>query len=215
MSDFAAHRTLQYGSAEHQASTAISGMWLFLGTELLFFGGLFFVFMVCRYQHPAGFALGARHTELTIGAINTVLLVSSSAVYAAGILAAEAGRRRLLLLALAVTAALGIAFLALKGLEWRDDLHKHLFPGRGFGLSDEHAGGAQLFFTFYFVGTALHGLHMLGGLGLVAYIAWRARRGAFDHGWTTPVEVVGLYWSFVDCVWLVLFPLIYLLGRAT
>ena len=215
MSDAALPRELQYASPQHQAGAALAGMWLFLATEVLFFGGLFFAYLFCRHQHPAGFALGVRNTELVTGTVNTVLLLSSSAVYAAGLLAAEAGRRRALLLALAVTAALGIAFLALKGHEWLDDFHRHLFPGRGFGLHGPHAGGAALFFCFYFVATGLHALHMLGGLGLVGSIAWRARRGAFDRGWTTPVEVVGLYWSFVDCVWLVLFPLIYLIGRAT
>jgi cytochrome c oxidase subunit 3 len=181
---------------------------------VLFFGGLFLTFLVCRHQHPHGFALAGRNTDLGIGAVNTVLLVTSSAAYSAGLLLIERGHRRGLLIGLAVTAALGVAFLALKGLEWRDDFHRHLFPGAGFGLTGTDAGGAQLFFAFYFIATGLHGVHMLIGLGLLAWLARRARAGAFDRGWHTPVEVVGLYWSFVDMIWLILFPLIYLLGRA-
>ena len=214
MSDLASHRTLQDQTAEHQADTAVVGMWLFLATEVLFFGGLFLAFLVCRHQHPQGFALAGRNTELSFGAVNTVLLVSSSTAYTAGALLIRDGSRRGLMVALAVTAALGATFLVLKGFEWSDDFDKHLFPGPGFGLTGADAGGAQLFFVFYFVATGLHGVHMLVGLGLLAWLAMRARSGAFDRGWTTPVEVVGLYWSFVDVVWLILFPLIYLLGRA-
>jgi cytochrome c oxidase subunit 3 len=214
MSDLAGHRTLQYETAAHQADTALVGMWLFLATEVLFFGGLFLTFLVCRHQHPGGFALAARHTELVIGAVNTALLFTSSAACNAGLLLIRRGSRRGLLVALAVTAALGVAFLALKGLEWHDDFGRHLFPGPGFGLSGADAGGAQLFFAFYFIATGIHGVHLLVGLGLLGWLAVRARAGAFDRGWMTPVEVVGLYWSFVDMVWLVLFPLIYLLGRA-
>jgi cytochrome c oxidase subunit III len=212
MSDARAHRTLQYSSWRHQADAALAGMWLFLGTEVLFFGTLFLTFLVCRHQHPAGFALAARQTDLASGIVNTVLLVSSGAVYAAGLLMIERRRRRGLLLALAVTAALASAFLVVKGFEWRADFARHLFPGASFGLQGD--GSAQIFYAFYFVATGVHGLHMLAGLGLLAWLARRARRGAFDRGWTTPVEVVGLYWSFVDMVWLILFPLIYLLGRA-
>lgn len=214
MSDAATHRSLQYSSWRHQAHAALAGMWLFLGTEVMFFGALFLTFLVCRHQHPAGFALAARHTNIVIGTINTVILVTSSAVYSAGQLMAERRRRGALLLALGVTAALAVAFLALKGLEWADDFSQHLFPGPGFGLHGDGAGAAQLFYAFYFVATGVHGLHMLVGLGLLGWLAWRTRRGTFDHGWTTPIEVVGLYWSFVDTVWLVLFPLIYLVGRA-
>ena len=214
MSEVAGPRSLQYETPAHQADAAMVGMWLFLATELLFFGGLFLTFLVCRHQHPLGFALAGRNTELVIGAVNTVLLVTSSASYGAGLLLIERGSRRGLVLALAVTAALGASFLILKGFEWRDDFRRHLFPGAGFGLSGEAAGGAQLFFAFYFIATGLHGVHMLIGLGLLGWLALRARAGAFDGGWSTPVEVVGLYWSFVDMVWLILFPLIYLLGRA-
>jgi len=117
--------------------------------------------------------------------------------------------------ALGATLALGIAFLALKfGLEWHDDFSRHLFPGGGpFAIGGAQEGGARLFFVFYFIGTGLHGVHMLVGVALVSWILVRALRGAFAHGRHTPVQVVGLYWSFVDIVWLTLYPLIYLIGR--
>jgi cytochrome c oxidase subunit 3 len=208
----APHRQFQFESPGHQAGTAIAGMWLFLATEMLFFGGLFLVFVFCRHQNPAGFDLAGQHTKLWIGALNTALLVTSSAVFSVAPVLAEQGRARRVPLVCAATAVLGLAFLALKGLEWRDDFAEHLWPGAGFALAG-HAGAA-LFFCCYFVATGLHAVHMLAGLFLLAWLAWRARAGALDGGWAPPAEVVGLYWSFVDLVWLVLFPLLYLLGRA-
>ncbi|CAH2600594.1 Cytochrome c oxidase polypeptide III [Rhodovastum atsumiense] len=207
------HHQFQFESPAHQADTAIAGMWLFLATEALFFGGLFLAFIFCRHQHPAGFDLAARHTKLWIGAVNTALLLTSSAVMAAAPVLAGHGRGRQVRWICAVTAAFGIAFLALKGVEWKGDFDEHLWPGPDFALAREAGGGAALFFAFYFVATGLHGLHMLIGLGLLTWLGLRARAGALDGGHAVPAEVVGLYWSFVDMIWVVLFPLIYLLGR--
>ena len=217
MPEFAApdaHAEFQYESPTHQAETAISGMWLFLATEVLFFGGLFLVWMVYRHSHPVGFALATAHTEITIGSINTAILVTSSFIFAVALSFAEKGdNRRVLQLAL-LTAACGLAFLLLKGWEWHDDFDQHLFPGPDFALAGgPDAGGARLFYVFYFIGTGLHGVHMLGGLTLVLLVAWRARKGEYTHAHHTGVEVVGLYWSFVDIIWMVLYPLIYLAGR--
>ena len=114
----------------------------------------------------------------------------------------------------AAAGALGVAFLFFKfGIEWRDDFSGHLFPGHDFSLQGPLSGGARIFFVFYFLGTGLHGLHMLVGLILVGWIIWRASHGEFSAAYYTPVIVVGLYWSFVDIVWIVLYPLIYLVGR--
>jgi cytochrome c oxidase subunit III len=209
-----AHAEFQYESPTHEAETAISGMWLFLATEILFFGGLFLVWMVYRHAHPAGFALAAEHTEITIGSINTVLLVTSSFAFSLGLYHAEQGDNRRVMQAALVTAAIGIAFLLLKAWEWHDDFDEHLFPGRDFALNGHaDAGGAKLFYVFYFIGTGLHGVHMLVGIALVLLVAWRARRGAYSRSHHTGVEVVGLYWSFVDLIWMILYPLIYLAGR--
>lgn len=214
MNETALPHEFQYGSAEHQADTAISGMWLFLATEMLFFGVLFLSWIYCRHWNPVGFDVGGRQTELLLGTINSVILLTSSATYTAATRYIEAGNVRGLIALCVVTGLLGLAFLGVKfGLEWHDDIDKHLFPGSDFAIQGAARGGAQLFFVFYFVSTALHGLHMAVGIGLLTWIIWRARRGEFSAEYSTPVTVVGLYWSFVDMVWVVLYPLIYLIGR--
>ena len=213
MADTLVHHEFQYGSARHQARTAVAGMWLFLATEVLFFGGLILAWIYSRHWNQAGFDAGARETTLWIGTLNTAILVTSSFVYALGVAFIRIGDSRRLIQCCWVTLALGVAFLALKfGLEWTDDFRKHLFPTES-GFPVTNAGGARLFFVFYFVGTALHGVHMIGGIGLVSWIIFRARRGEFSPRYHMPVQVVGLYWSFVDIVWLTLYPLIYLIGR--
>lgn len=203
----------QYAGMAHQATASLDGMWLFLATELLFFGALFMLYLVYRTLHPAGFAAGSAETELWIGTVNTVLLLTSSAVMALGLGGARRGDNVVVYRSTLVTLGLGAAFLALKGYEWFLDLEKGLFPGPGFPIGGPESGGAQLFWSFYFVSTGLHGIHMMIGMGLVAWIAWAARRGRFSPGYTTPVEAVGLYWSFVDMVWLCLYPMLYLVHR--
>lgn len=204
----------QYSTARHQAESAISGMWLFLATEVLFFGALVLTWIYSRHWNQAGFDAGAQQTNLTIGTINSVILLASSFIYSAGVAFIEAGNARRLVQCCAAAWLLGVVFLILKfGVEWRDDFAKHLFPGAAFAIQGPLGGGAQIFFEFYFLGTALHGLHMVGGLVLVGWIIWRTRHAEFSSTFYTPVIVVGLYWSFVDIVWIVLYPLIYLVGR--
>ena len=210
----AAHAEFQYSSAEHQADTAIAGMWLFLASEMLFFGGLVLVWLILHRFHPAGFAAAAEHANLLIGSINTALLLTASFAYALGALAARQGRVERIVPACVVTAGLGVLFLGLKGLEWKLDLDEGLFPGAGFGLHGPDQGGAELFYSFYWVATVLHGVHMVIGVALVAWIAWRARRREFSRSYNTPVEAVGLYWSFVDLAWIAMYTLIYVAGRA-
>jgi cytochrome c oxidase subunit 3 len=204
----------QYSNARHQAESAISGMWLFLASEVLFFGPLFLAWIYSRHWNQAGFDAGARQTELLLGTINTVILVTSSFAYSAGVAFIEAGDRRRLIQCCAIAWLLGAAFLVLKfGIEWRHDFSKGLFPGPEFAIVGPLRDGAQLFFVFYFLGTAIHGLHLFVGLILVGWIIVRAR--GFSPGYNAPVRVVGLYWSFVDMVWIILYPLIYLVGRSS
>jgi cytochrome c oxidase subunit III len=204
----------QYSSASHQARSAIAGMWLFLATEVLFFGALFLSWIYSRHFDQAGFDAGARQTNLVIGTANTVILITSSFAYSAGVAFIEAGNSRRLMQCCAFAALLGLSFLILKfGVEWRDDFDKHLFPQPGFAIQGPLGGGARIFFVFYFFGTAIHGLHMVIGVVLVGWIILRAWRQEFSSRYSTPVAVVGLYWSFVDMVWLILYPLIYLVGR--
>jgi cytochrome c oxidase subunit 3 len=189
-------------------------MWLFLATEVLFFGALFLTWIYARHWNQVGFDAGAQQTNLAIGTVNTVILLVSSFVYSAGVAFIEAGNNRRLIQCCAAAGALGIAFLILKfGIEWRDDFAGHLFPGPNFSIQGPLSGGARVFFVFYFLGTALHGLHMVVGLIMVGWIILRASHGEFSPAYYTPVIVVGLYWSFVDIVWIVLYPLIYLVGR--
>lgn len=204
----------QYSRPRYQADTALSGMWLFLASEVLFFGTLFLAWIFCRHWDQPGFDAGARRTDLALGTLNTVLLVSSSLAYSVGAAYLEVGNRRRLMQYCGVAAALAVAFMVVKfGIEWPSDFRQHLFPDARFAIGGALGGGARLFFTFYFIGTALHGVHMLVGLVLVGWILWRARTGAFSPRYDTPVVAVGLYWSFVDLVWIVLYPLIYLIGR--
>src|SRR5579885_415882 len=152
---------------------------------------------------------------LSIGTANTVILITGSFAYSAGLAFAENGHNRLLILCCTIAWLLGLAFMILKfGIEWRDDFNRHMFPGPDFAITGPPGGGARLFWVFYFFGTFIHGLHLAVGLGLVAWIVWRASRGDFSPKYHTPVTAVGLYWSFVDVVWLILYPLIYLIGRA-
>jgi cytochrome c oxidase subunit 3 len=211
----AVRQDFQYASPSHQAETAVSGMWLFLATEVLFFGGLILCWIYSRHWNPSGFDAGARETELWIGTLNTAILITSSLVYAMGLAFIRVGNTRRLIQCCVVTLALGLVFLALKfGLEWRDDFAHHLFPAAAdFKITGAQAGGARLFYVFYFISTGLHGLHMLIGVALLMWIIRRARRGEFSALYHTPVHVVGLYWSFVDIVWITLYPLIYLVGR--
>ena len=214
MSETSLPHEFQYSSAAHQAETAVSGMWLFLATEMLFFGAIFLAWIYCRHWNQAGFDAGAQHTQLAIGTINTVILLTSSLVYSFGVAFIEAGNNRRLIQCCAVVWGLGFSFLILKfGLEYYKDFSDHLFPGSDFSINGALGGGARLFFVFYFVSTALHGIHMIGGLTLVGWIILRARRNEFSAVYYTPVTVVGLYWSFVDVVWIVLYALIYLVGR--
>ena len=212
--DIAPSPHFQYASIEHQSDTAIAGMWLFLATEVLFFGGLLLTWMFCRHWQQPGFDAGSRETVLSIGTINLVLLVTSSLVYTSGLVFIEQDQPRRLVQCCLLTAGLGMAFLVLKIWEWQIDIHEHLFPSMAnFRITGRNEGGARLFWSFYFVATSLHAIHMLVGLGAVLWIAQQARAGRYSSRWSMPVEVVGLYWSFVDVVWIVLYPMIYLIGR--
>ena len=211
--EIAPHTHFQYADAPHQAETAVAGMWLFLASEVLFFGGLLVAWMFCRHWQTAGFDAGARETILWIGTVNLAILLTSSFVYSTGLAFVQGGYNRGLARCCVLTMTLGTLFLVLKIYEWHIDLSEHLFPAGPFKLTNGDAGGARLFWSFYFIGTFLHAAHMLVGVGLVAWIAHQARAGAFSRFWYTPVEVVGLYWSFVDIVWIILYPMIYLVGR--
>jgi cytochrome c oxidase subunit 3 len=201
----------QYADLEQQHDAATLGIWVFLATEVLFFGGLLLGYAVYRHAYPQGFAESARHTHIVIGTANTALLLTSSFFVAWAVAVAKLGAGRVAAILLGGAAALGIVFIALKGVEYRAEFSEHLFPDTGFALT---APGARLFFVFYFIATGLHAVHVAIGIIVLATIALRAREGAYSAAYHGPITVAGLYWHFVDLVWIFLFALIYLPGRA-
>jgi cytochrome c oxidase subunit 3 len=204
----------QYPNLFDQGQTAVAGMWLFIAQECMFFGVLFLTWIYARYWNQAGFDEGSRHAVLWIGSINAGLLVTSSFSYALALAFIQGGRPRLMNFALCGVLLLGTAFLGLKLYEWHLDFTDHVWVNDpNFPVHGVLEGGAKLFWVFYWIGTVLHGFHMTVGVGLVLWILGRGIRGDFSAVYHTPVEVVGLYWSFVDIVWMVLWPMIYLIGR--
>ena len=205
-----------FTSLVQEEETARLGIWGFLATEVLFFGGLFLSYAVYRFQYPEAFLAASRHTDIGIGTANTAILLTSSAAMALAVEAAEAGRQRRLVWCLAITFVLGLSFLGLKGVEYAKDYGDHLVPGLNFAFAEqpELAHGALLFFFLYFFMTGVHAIHMTIGLGVIATLAWMAHKGRFSAAYSTPVMAAGLYWHFVDLVWIFLYPLLYLGGRS-
>ncbi len=203
----------QFEDLAQQREVASLGMWVFLATEVLFFGGLFLVYSVYRGWYPAAFAAGSHELLVWAGTLNTVVLISSSLTMALAVHAAEVGDRRALVLLLLATMALGCVFLGVKAFEYRTEYLEHHIPGWGFEFAPEHFLHAQIFFALYFVMTGFHALHMIIGLGVMAVMAWLSWRGRITPEYPAPIEVAGLYWHFVDIVWIFLFPLLYLIGR--
>ena len=213
------HAELQapYRDLDQQRETATLGMFVFLLTELMMFGGLFCAYLVYRTLYFPSFLEASRHMDLTIGAVNTAVLICSSLTMALGVQAAQQGRRKTIVLCLLLTLLFGGAFLVLKGVEYHHHWAVHEVPGINFEVSSSvplvDVGKVQLFFVLYFIMTGLHALHMLIGLGLVTWITIEAGKGRYTPEYHNPVENVGLYWHFVDLVWIYLFPLLYLISR--
>lgn len=186
------------------------GIWIFLGSEAMLFGGLIMAVVANRALHPEAFAAAGRETDVVLGTLNTAILLTSSLTMAIAAEAAQAELRRTALRGFALTLLLGLAFLAVKGFEYHKDIAEHLVPGPGFPLPDP---ASQIFFGFYWGMTALHALHMTAGLAVVGWLSWQAwtRRRALR---SPAYEVVGLYWHLVDIVWVFLYPLFYLSGRS-
>jgi cytochrome c oxidase subunit 3 len=203
-----------FENSAQQKDTATLGMWAFLLTELMFFGGLFLAYFVYRQWYPDAFIDASNKTDVLIGAINTTVLICSSLTMALAVHAASKGNRNLLILFLVATLLLGGVFLGVKGFEYHDKWVHHEIPGEHFechGCRD--AGHAALFFSLYFGMTGLHASHMVIGFGVLLVLIWQAWKGKFSAKWYTPIEMFGLYWHFVDIVWIFLFPLLYLIDR--
>ena len=233
----------QFQTLEQQKETATFGMWVFLVTEVLFFGGMFLTYTINRHEYFTAFGVGSNSLDITLGTTNTLVLILSSFTMAMGVWSAQTGKKKLVPLFLILTLILGCAFLGIKFVEYKQKFDHHLIPGRNFDVSycisnpaacglqgkaleEEKAevqkafasdpdtnSHAQLYFSLYFAMTGLHALHMIVGAGLVIWLIKVSLTGRFTPQYNTPVEIVGLYWHFVDIVWIYLFPLLYLIDR--
>jgi cytochrome c oxidase subunit III len=208
----------------NQKDSSLLGMWVFMAQEVMFFGGMLAVYAIYRNVYYASFAAGSHHLDVTLGTVNTAVLICSSLTMALAVHSAALGKRKMTVLFLLMTMALGSVFLGIKAKEYKDKFEHHLVPGAGYSaeaLRDAHgqplpegsdiAIHSQMFFVLYFALTGLHALHMIIGLPILAYMTWRAWQGRFGPEYYTPVEITGLYWHFVDIVWIFLFPLLYLI----
>jgi cytochrome c oxidase subunit 3 len=210
----------QFDDLDQQFEASTLGMWTFLVQEIMFFGGLFLGYAVYRMLYPQAFEAASRLLDYKLGAINTAVLICSSLSMALAVRSAQFGRRRALINYLLLTIVLGSVFLGVKVVEYGDKFEHHLVPGPHFMFEPHgsHAAGVnpqnvQLFFSFYFAMTGMHALHMIIGIGIMAVLVVMAWRGRFSEEYYTPVDIVGLYWHFVDIVWIFLFPLLYLISR--
>ena len=232
----------QFQTLDQQKETATLGMWIFLVTEVLFFGGMFMTYTVNRHYFFTAFGIGSNTLDIKLGTINTIVLIMSSFTMAMAVWSAQTGKKKLVPFFLILTLSLGCVFLAIKFVEYKQKFDHHLIPGYGFDMkyrSQNPAPGddlkeialekkeveeafaidpdtnahAQLYFSLYFAMTGLHALHMIVGAGLIIWLIKASLRGRFTPQYNTPVEIVGLYWHFVDIVWIYLFPLLYLIDR--
>jgi cytochrome c oxidase subunit 3 len=192
-----------------QAHAARLGMWLFLGTEVLLFGGLFVGYAMYRALYPAAFAACSHHLDRALGTVDTLILITSSFTMAMALHLARGGLSRHAAAALGATIALGLAFLAVHGHEYARDIEGGALPGRLY-RAEVQLPGAGLFYTLYYFMTGLHSLHVVIGLALLGWLARRTARGDFSTGWETPLELGGLYWHLIDLIWIFLYPLLYL-----
>jgi cytochrome c oxidase subunit 3 len=225
----------QFETLEQQKESATLGMWIFLVTEVLFFGGLFLMYAVYRWSYPESFIAGSRSLNVTLGTINTAVLILSSLTMALAVRAAQLGKGRACASLLVATILLGGVFLGIKAKEYYDKFQEHHVPGASFHFEPEAesdrgpssaapdprapsralstAPHAQMYFNLYFAMTGLHAFHMIIGVGIILFVvvwAWQGRYTPQNHNF---VEGIGLYWHFVDLIWIFLFPLLYLVGR--
>jgi cytochrome c oxidase subunit III len=204
----------QFETLEQQQESATLGMWIFLVTEIMFFGGLFMAYLLYRVWYPAAWSEGSLELDIVLGSINTAVLIGSSLTMALAVRSAQTGFPKATVNWLLATMFLGAVFLVIKGFEYAHKFHEHHVPGANFQFEGPHARQVEIFLSLYFAMTGLHALHMVIGFGLLAVIAWMAHKRRFSPQWYSPVEMSGLYWHFVDIVWIFLFPLLYLVDRA-
>jgi cytochrome c oxidase subunit 3 len=210
------HPALQhhFDDLEQQLEASTLGMWLFLVTEVMFFGGMLAAYMLYRIWYPVAWADGSNELNIVMGGVNTAVLIFSSLTMAMAVRAAQTGRRTATMGFLVVTMLLGLTFLVIKFFEYKEKFELHHVPGPNFQFEGPEAPHVQIFFSVYFALTGVHALHMVIGFSLLSVILWMTYKNRFSPEWYTPVELAGLYWHFVDIVWIFLFPLLYLVDRS-
>jgi cytochrome c oxidase subunit III len=212
-----------FESLNQQKAAASLGMWVFIVQEIMFFGGLFATYAIYRILYYEAFQDASHHLDWKLGGINTAVLICSSLTMALGVHAAALGKGRQTAGWILATILLGGVFLGVKVVEYRDKFEHHLVPGERFqyvahdpaarDADPQLEAHAQIYYSLYFAMTGLHALHMIIGVPILAFLAYRAWGGAYTPHWHTPVEMTGLYWHFVDIIWIFLFPLLYLIGH--
>ena len=216
-----------FETVEQQREAASFGMWVFLLTEIMFFGGMFMAYLVYRNWYHAAFVAGSNTLNIWLGTINTAVLICSSLTMAMAVYSAEIRKRKHLITYLILTIVLGLAFLGIKAVEYTEKFELHHVPGPNFSieqfvhptnpkaipLAPDMAEKTQVYFSLYFAMTGMHALHMIIGISILLILVYRAYHGAYTEGHVTTIENFGLYWHFVDIVWIFLFPLLYLISR--
>jgi len=201
-----------FAEPEQQEDSAKLGMWIFLLTEILLFGGLFCAYAIFRAWYPDMFHQAHKHLDVVLGTINTIVLISSSVTVALSIHAMQHNRRKQTIILLAATLVFAATFMVIKYFEYSHKFHLGMLPGKYYTYTGIEGSNPHLFFTIYFVMTGLHGLHVLAGMGVITWMLLRTIKGDFSSEYYTPLEVTGLYWHLVDMIWIYLFPLLYLVG---
>jgi cytochrome c oxidase subunit 3 len=206
-----------FHSMAQQLEASTLGMWVFLVTEVMFFGGMFMIYITYRILYPGAWVAGSNHLNVSLGALNTAVLICSSLTMALAVRSAQIGSKKGQIVNLILTILLGCVFIVVKYFEYAEKFEHHLVPGPSFNATGlipaaNDPTHQQLFFSIYFMLTGVHAAHMIVGIVLMTVILIMAMRGRFSASYYTPVEISGLYWHFVDIVWIFLFPLLYLLG---
>jgi len=207
----APHLYEQFEDLDKQAHAARLGMWAFLGSELLLFAGLFALYATYRLLYPVDFALGVTHNNVALGTTNTAILITSSFTVAMSLYAVRTGHLRWAGGLILFSTACGLLFLLLKGIEYGQHFHEGIFPGAGYHATELSGPGAKMFFTLYYLMTGLHGIHVVAGLVILAWLAWGCFREAYSPARYVHVELGALYWHLIDVVWIFLWPMFYLM----
>jgi cytochrome c oxidase subunit 3 len=200
-----------FNDLEQQHSALKMGLWFFLVTEILLFGGLFGFYVFFRAWHPEMFVGAAKNLNMWLGGLNTLVLIASSVTVALAIRCIQLNQPKKTVIYLIATIACAAIFMVVKYFEYTHKFHAGLYPGANFANLDLPFKNPHVFFSIYFAMTGLHGLHVLGGMGFLTWVAWRTTKGAYSSEYYTPIELGGLYWHLVDLIWIYLFPLLYLI----